>query len=233
MRPPLFTARTDSWLPEAHSVFPRVQLTTLEGWTQTQTASVGHARVGGSSGPAAGDRSLFPRPPPCTGQPCQRSAVWESRRAIVSSPRSCSFRRDTSGMTERPRGELWGLGNVAGGRLILSSCFRPALTEPVRLWRYQEGWTLRTASGDPGPQVFILSGSGLPRTLWQWPRWVAAEDPGWKAPDSETPRYHFCEAQGTVGKGRRSCCVWHTELASGLNQAHTQGSRWKTRGCRF
>lgn len=94
-----------------------------------------------------------------------------------------------------------------------------------------------SSSGHSGPGIanfvlflFAAGGSSLRETGAEV---EAAAEPGWKAPDSGTPCYHFREggAEGLRGEGKRLCCVWRTWLVSGLNQAHGQRSRWKAQGC--
>lgn len=109
MRPPLFTAQTDSWLPQAYSLFPRVQ---------PQPASSPPYRAGPD--PDGLCRSCHGRqelgamrvdtppsfllsPQPCTGQLCQR--IWRSEEAEGQSSLFQGL-DPSSGMTAGPTGEL-------------------------------------------------------------------------------------------------------------------------------
>lgn len=108
MRPPLFTAWTDSWLPRAHSLFLRVQPGLPAHHPMeldSDPDSLGRARVGGSSGSVGRGLSLLPSPQPRTGLSSVKGlGGLRKQRGSVLFPRSNSCRGDTSGVGSRNLG---------------------------------------------------------------------------------------------------------------------------------
>lgn len=108
MRPPLFTAWTDSWLPQAHSFFPRVQPGLPAHYSMgldSDPDSLRRARSAGAWDPC-GQRSLPLSESSAPHRPALSKdwAISESRGSAGLFPRSSSCRRGTSAFRSRKCG---------------------------------------------------------------------------------------------------------------------------------